>query len=47
MLSLDKLGSEDGVLKITDIEMGLLHDNESVELPIDNVHQLYPRKEEN
>lgn len=45
LLGLYKLGGKDGVLMIRDIEMGLLRDNESVELPIDNVHQLYPRKE--
>jgi hypothetical protein len=45
LLGLYKLGGEDGVLKIRGIEMGLLRDNKSVDLPIDNVHQLYPRRE--
>jgi hypothetical protein len=45
LLGLYKLGVDEGDLKITDIEMGLLRDGNPVELPLDNIHLLQPKED--
>jgi hypothetical protein len=47
LLMLYKIGVEENQLAISDIEMGLLRDEQPIDLPVpeENVYQMKPRKE--